>query len=180
MKCRWSLVLCAALYLTIAAAGYYMANPEAALAVGLGNVLDVQAGGAALDQQEDVSGIVNALSASAGAKRALAREVIAGRLSLQEAAARCRAVSVANPYFNESAFRVIYAGDSEEERWCRCVICFVGGELRGKPERAAVTARLEAELRESLASRESPAGGRGSCPLPATTDSSPPPGLSSP
>src|SRR5262249_23106359 len=77
--------------------------------------------------------------------------VIAGRLTLREAAARYRALARGNPDFPWETFHRTYAGASEEERFCRQVIDAVQKELRDQPDEAArVVARLVAELEELL------------------------------
>src|SRR5262249_26386093 len=77
--------------------------------------------------------------------------VIAGRLTLREAAARYRALARGNPDFPWETFRRTYAGASDEERFCRQVIDAVQMELKDQPDEAAeVVARLEAELQEHL------------------------------
>jgi WD40 repeat protein len=95
------------------------------------------------------------------AKYRLAREVIEGRLTLLEAAARFRDLDREPPPFAWDAFRATCPGASDDELHCREVICFVCAEQRGRPRTdAGIVARLEAELDERL--------GRGDLHLPAT------------
>ena len=94
------------------------------------------------------------------AKSRLAREVIDGRLTLLEAAARFRDLDLAPPPFAWDGLRCRYPGASDDELHCREVIFFVRAEQRDRPGTdAAIVARLEAELNERL--------GRGDLHLPA-------------
>jgi WD40 repeat protein len=95
------------------------------------------------------------------AKNRLAAEVIDGRLTLLEAAARFRDLDREPPPFDRDAFRCSYPGASDDELLCREVIFFVRVEQRRRPGTdAGIVARLEAELNERL--------GRGNLRLPAT------------
>jgi hypothetical protein len=94
-------------------------------------------------------------------KHRLAREVIDGRLTLLEAAARFRDLDLEPPPFAQNGLRCRYPGVSDDELHCREVIFFVHAELRDRPGTDAhIMARLEAELKERL--------GRGDLHLPAT------------
>ncbi len=86
-------------------------------------------------------------------KQAVSREVLAGRLTLVEAAARFRTVNTAYPE-SMSYLRNLCSGGSDEERLCRQVIGWVEGEGSGgdRAETHRVVARLEAELQELLRS----------------------------
>src|SRR5262249_33796987 len=85
------------------------------------------------------------------ATEAAVKEVIAGRLTLREAAARFRALAKENPDFQWETFRRTYPGASDEERHCRQVIDAAQKALGYEPDEAAeVVTRLEAELREHL------------------------------
>jgi hypothetical protein len=84
------------------------------------------------------------------ARGQVAREVIAGRLTLLEAAARFQAISLSRPS-HLPVSHAAYSGDSDEERLCRQVIAYVDFELQGRPDRSAVVAKLNSELRELLA-----------------------------
>ena len=84
-------------------------------------------------------------------KDRLAGEVIEGRLSLVDAAARYRDLDEQPPPFSWSNFRSAYPGDSDDERHCRAVIVFVRAELASRPGAdPAVVGRLEAELHDLL------------------------------
>lgn len=77
-------------------------------------------------------------------------EVIAGRTDLRTAAGQFRQVleDESGPFPG----LVFYPGATEEEQYCRLVIFRAQMKLRDQPSQAtAVTARLEAELRQLLA-----------------------------
>jgi hypothetical protein len=84
-------------------------------------------------------------------QRQVAQEVLAGRLTLLQAAARFRTIRAEDsPHHRALALRH-YPGASEEEWLCRLVIGFVAAELQGQPEQErACRQRLEAELRQHL------------------------------
>jgi hypothetical protein len=93
-----------------------------------------------------------ALQRNMEAKDAVAEEVIAGRMTLAEAADRFRVINAARPShlpFHLDAF----PGGGDEERNCRHVIRFVDSSLMGRPDREAVVARLESELQRHLAGK---------------------------
>jgi hypothetical protein len=83
------------------------------------------------------------------AKDEVAREVIAGRMTLAEAAARFRTIDASRPPHLPVHLDVV-PGSSDEERICRQVIAYVENNLEGRPDRDAVLARLEADLRRHL------------------------------
>jgi len=86
-----------------------------------------------------------------GAKQQVVSDLIAGRLSLLEAAARFRDLT---PPSSDAAryLRSVYAGASDDERFCRAVIQWVRGTRRSgsRAEADRVAARLEAEFQEYL------------------------------
>ena len=84
-------------------------------------------------------------------KERLAGEVIEGRLSLAEAAARYRDLDAQPPPPNWEEFRRVYPGASDDERHCRQVIANVRLELPFHPDAdPALLGRLEAELDDLL------------------------------
>jgi hypothetical protein len=81
----------------------------------------------------------------------VAEELIAGRLSLLEAAAALRDVYRRSPSFVPEAYYRDLRDRSREERYCRDLIAAVGLQLWDHPGQAEeVTRRLEAELEEHL------------------------------
>lgn len=84
-------------------------------------------------------------------KERLAAEVIDGRLSLPEAAARFLALDEEDPEFNWTAFRLYVPGRSDDERHCRQVIRYVEGRLQGRTDvDPGLAERLGAELQDRL------------------------------
>jgi hypothetical protein len=76
-------------------------------------------------------------------RRDLTLRVIAGELTLQEAAARFRKLNEEAPDFSWTALRLEFPGASDEEHCCWQVIRWVEGELVADPARlAAVRKRL--------------------------------------
>jgi hypothetical protein len=88
-------------------------------------------------------------------RSAVRRQVVAGleggRLGLLEAAAQFRDVDVATPDCLHFV-RIAYPGNSDEERFCRQVICWARSEvkLRSPKEADRLAAQLEADLQEHL------------------------------
>ncbi len=75
------------------------------------------------------------------------RELIAGRLTLREAAAQFQQLDAASKTFNWAHFRARVPGATDEEKQCHVAIEQVRSLLGGDPEQErAVTRRLEAEL----------------------------------
>jgi hypothetical protein len=86
---------------------------------------------------------------SVATREALADEVIAGRLTLLEAAAGfCAVDRVKERYL--PAVADVMPGETAEERLCRRVLGFVEGRLEGSGRREAVVGRLEEDLREQF------------------------------
>jgi hypothetical protein len=80
-------------------------------------------------------------------KEKAARELIAGRRTLLETAGVFRDLQQAVPSYAWAPFRRAYPGDSDDERFCRCVIRLVATILaEGAVSDAAVVKRLEDEL----------------------------------
>jgi hypothetical protein len=89
-----------------------------------------------------------AVERSRRAKCQAANELVAGRLTLWEAAARFREVTV-RPRECVVLLRSFRHGASDDELFCRCVIEYVESELAADPARAAaVVGRLNVELAE--------------------------------
>src|SRR5262249_39287585 len=84
-------------------------------------------------------------------KDRLAGEVIGGRVSLVEGAARYRDLDEHPPAFCWREFREVYPGASDDERHCRAVIAHVRAELPNRPGAdPALVGRLETELHDLL------------------------------
>src|SRR5262249_62267097 len=84
-------------------------------------------------------------------KEEAAEEAAAGRLSLRETAARFRDSDAGVPESYRSAWRITVPGGSEDERYCRQVLLYVGWLVQQGDARAAALDRLQAELDEALA-----------------------------
>ncbi|SRR5579885_289291 len=85
------------------------------------------------------------------AKRAAARDLAEGRLTLLKAAARLRDLDRQDPAFDAELFRLRTDGATDDERHCRQVIKLIGAVL--PPQSAAreeVVRRCRAELRERV------------------------------
>jgi hypothetical protein len=88
---------------------------------------------------------------SSAEKRRLAGEVIAGQLSLLEAAARFRDLDERPPAACRRGLRAAFPGASDDECHCRAVLSYVREELWHRPGADPAAAdRLEAELRALL------------------------------
>jgi hypothetical protein len=72
------------------------------------------------------------------AKQRVAREVIAGRLSLRDAASRFRTICLSSPAFHMDVFKRRFQGHSEEERYTRALIAEAEYLLATQPEQARV------------------------------------------
>jgi len=85
------------------------------------------------------------------ARRRIARQVIAGRLPLLEAAAMFMDLNESHADFSQEAFRGMFHGSTDDERVCRQVIQFVRLELtvNSAADDKLTVARLEQEV-ESL------------------------------
>src|SRR5262249_23603605 len=84
------------------------------------------------------------------AKDQVADEVIAGRLTLVEAAARFRDLNAVPPD-HPDPYRTTYPGGSDREKLCRQVISWVASATgRAQAEARALVACLEAELEDLL------------------------------
>jgi hypothetical protein len=94
----------------------------------------------------------NIITARIYAKAQIAEEVVAGRVTLLQAAACFRVLDQLPPACPELFCRFTYPGASEEEHCCRAVILWAQGaaEVRDPYLGAIVGAELEAELTELL------------------------------
>ncbi len=83
------------------------------------------------------------------AQQEITKEVVAGRLTLLESAARLRDVELPAPSFRLDLFREAYRADSDDERFCQAIIQMV--RLSVPPDTARtdeLARRLEDELRD--------------------------------
>jgi hypothetical protein len=83
-------------------------------------------------------------------KEQLIQEVIAGRVSLMEAAAQFRALNATQPRFME-IIRDFYAGATDEECLCKNVLGYVATYLGEGAKNHEVYRRLNADLAQRLA-----------------------------
>jgi hypothetical protein len=85
-------------------------------------------------------------------KSQLAADVIAERLSLQEAAAQFRELAQTAPASHLKGLHLIFPGCSDEECFCREVIACVEAQFFDRPDKASgLIARLSRELDQELA-----------------------------
>jgi hypothetical protein len=98
-----------------------------------------------IEVEQETRGVID----RATRKRIVVEALIAGRLTLVQAAGRFRALNRAGPPFSWRWFREAYPGGSDEERHCREVIARVEIELEGAdpclalPLRRALLGELE-------------------------------------
>jgi hypothetical protein len=87
------------------------------------------------------------------AKRSVTQQLLAGELTLLEAADCFRALNEVPSDCPGTAYLTLHPGNSEGERLCRQVISWVAGELleTDREEARATVERLEAELEAILA-----------------------------
>jgi hypothetical protein len=103
-----------------------------------------------LDLSRNLDGRMGLVRSIRVAKSDLAAGVIAGRLTLLEAAAEFQALDMQNPDFHWRMFRAL-PGDSDGERYCRMVMRYAENLLLHQPSEAeAVLSRLEEELQTHL------------------------------
>jgi hypothetical protein len=86
-------------------------------------------------------------------KQEVVRELLDGRLTLREAAARFQKLNEACSVYDWERFRETFAGRTDEERHCRQVLVTVRpySDLNASASRDLL-ARLETELEDSIAS----------------------------
>lgn len=80
------------------------------------------------------------------ARDGLARDVVAGRLSLTAAAAEFQRLDQQSPTFDVQRFRRFAPGRTDSERYGRLVIAGVEALLADTPDRADILDRLHREL----------------------------------
>ena len=101
---------------------------------------------------EDLDPRLESTQRRAYAHSRIARDLIAGRLTLLEAAEHFRDLNHGAPPIDWTVWRERFNGSTDDERHCRQVIQAVDLELRDDREQgAAVVGRLKAELRARAA-----------------------------
>jgi hypothetical protein len=90
------------------------------------------------------------LSECSALRQRVTEDVLAGRLTLLEAAACFRAINQQRPNHLALPLATLYPGATEEERLCWLVIWFIEGPSMNDPDRAALVDCLKAELEEHL------------------------------
>jgi hypothetical protein len=87
-------------------------------------------------------------------KMAVVEQVIAGELTLHQAAARFEELDATKPPQLLAFWRMNCVGDTDEERYCWTILRFSAGKLRDRPsEVRAFRERVEGELPENLRRR---------------------------
>jgi hypothetical protein len=112
---------------------------------------------AILTRQERLQRQLEGIQQRMRAKEAIVLEVIAGHLTLRQAAARFQELDIDKPTIHLGYWRATYPGDTDEERYCCTILRSVEIELSHNPQQArAVRQRLEAELPPALRRRLAP------------------------
>lgn len=140
---------------TVAASLYCM--PAAPLSLGGGDLLGLPQAWQRLEQAEQqrdvLDGVNEVILYRIACKRTIARDVVAGRTTLFEAAAQFEDLNRRLGGYCWSAFRLGHPGDSDEERHCHEVMLFACVEAKylqpGSEE--VVQCQLEEELRSRQA-----------------------------
>jgi hypothetical protein len=79
------------------------------------------------------------------------RRIAAKNATLREAAARFRDSDASVPESYRAVWRLTVPGRSDEERYCRQVLTYVGWLVPDRGDEAGVLVRLRAELDEAMA-----------------------------
>src|SRR5262249_34353306 len=88
------------------------------------------------------------------AKQAVVAELLAERMTLRQAVATFQELDAGKPARQLVLWREKCPGDTDEERYCWAVLCFVAAEVRHNPQQArAVRQRVEVELPADLRCR---------------------------
>jgi hypothetical protein len=118
------------------------------------------------DSGDELDRRLVATTEGSAARKEIARQLIAGQLTLTEAIDRFLAVSDAIPEYPWEAFRESMPGDSLQECLGRQVVIYVLTELRNEPERARqVAERLESELADLIVNGFNSSSQGGQVPL---------------
>jgi hypothetical protein len=128
--------------------------PGLAAAVGL-DLWNVPATLNALGEAEEFDRRLDEEVQAVQLRRALkdeaAEDVVAGRLTLVEAAARFRRLDADASEEYRRGWGLLSEGSSDEERYCRQVLGYAGLALRGRADAADVLAGLNRQLEGALA-----------------------------
>jgi hypothetical protein len=153
MKPLFRLSLCAGLFgALIVGGGYACPNLSTRLGLNPAAWLEVQRQlederrrGETLDQQSQI------VWHNLETKFRVLGNLQAGRLTLYEAAARFRSLNHPGIDDYPALFRLIYQGQSDDERWCRQVLNFVRSDWLDHSDLTSLADQLEAELTQELA-----------------------------
>jgi hypothetical protein len=128
--------------------------PGLAAAVGL-DLWNVPAALNAMGEAADLDGRLDEALQAVQLRRALKDEVtedvVAGRLTLVEAAAQFRRLDADASEGYRRGWRLLAEGDSDEERYYRQVLTYAELALRDRADAADVLAGLNRQLEEALA-----------------------------
>jgi hypothetical protein len=104
------------------------------------------------ERSQDLEDARAAVEGRVQAKAAIAEDLVAGRLTLLQAAARFRDLNSRPPRFHWDRFRLAYPGTTDDERHCYEVLAAAqafAGSLKRRPPNPLLD-RLEQELRQHL------------------------------
>jgi hypothetical protein len=97
----------------------------------------------------ELQDISAALHRANDTKQDVAREVLAGRLTLAQAVDCYREIHEHLP-ISWASMRKHYPGDTDQERWCRNVFSWVQSETGDQPDQRAALAKLDLEMQRYL------------------------------
>lgn len=107
-----------------------------------------------LSSEADRQALLHVVLLRTTAKDQIGRDVIAGRLSLVQAAALFGALNRIPPQPQSTSWRFRFPADTEEERLCRQILQCLSNELAEESDRREATiARLEGDFKEDLRTR---------------------------
>jgi hypothetical protein len=123
-----------------------------------------------MERQQQLKRRLEGINTALQIKRELARELIAGRITLAQTGHRfCELAGRPEEEFLE-LIRREFPAETDEETLCRHVIGWVCNQLEDDPvQQEAVRRRLEAELERHLHSAPDGEGGRSDCVPPSAS-----------
>jgi hypothetical protein len=150
MRSAWTGLVCLGMACLILVGALFL-GPEEVTGLGLAQLsLKYQEQASRQQRLEDQD---QAVLKCIEAKHTILAEVVAGRLTLAEAAARFQAIDARNPCFRETTFHESHPGLSDAECYGHAVRSAVLELLADRPDQAReVSQRLEAELSQLLPS----------------------------